>query len=66
MSTGINLIIPRRLLAGWKRLAGTLTLMDYGPYDHVTDRLRALETRVAELEARQASTSVPSPGDGKA
>ena len=42
----------RRGLGGWRRIEEAILHMNYGPYDHVADRLRALETRVAELESR--------------
>jgi hypothetical protein len=47
----------RRILARWRRFE---ELMDYGPYDHVSDRLQALEARVAMLEAARNSTAGPS------
>lgn len=42
----------RRWLNSWRRIEDAFVHMDYGPYDHVTDRLRSLETRVAALEGR--------------
>jgi hypothetical protein len=42
----------RRLFNSWRRIEDAFVQMDYGPYDHMTDRLRSLETRVAALEGR--------------
>ena len=42
----------RRWLNSWRQIEDAFVQMDYGPYDHVTDRLRSLETRVAALEGR--------------
>jgi hypothetical protein len=41
-----------RWLGAWRRLEDAIALSDYGLYDHVADRVGALEARVAELEAR--------------
>jgi hypothetical protein len=40
----------RRWLISWKRMEETIAQMAYGPFDHVADRLRVLESRVVTLE----------------
>jgi len=54
-----SLGLLRGLVIGWTRLADRIALMDHGPYDHVSDRLRALEQRVASSEEGRQRSGEP-------